>query len=103
MSVRSNSENDKDEDAAQNTAYSVSQENKSASTKRKRNNKGEKEKDKEEEGKGNITTNKQNQRNAVIFTGRALQEITRDLTMQKAFMTLAYISDMMVGSEVSPL
>lgn len=25
------------------------------------------------------------------------------MTMQKAFMTLAYISDMMVGSEISPI
>jgi class 3 adenylate cyclase len=42
-------------------------------------------------------------KNVVIFTGRALVEILRDQTMQKSFMTLAYISDMMVGSEVSPL
>lgn len=39
----------------------------------------------------------------MIFTGRAFQEISRDLTMQKAFMTLAYISDMMVGSEITPI
>ena len=39
----------------------------------------------------------------VIFTGRALVEILRDQTMQKSFMTLAYISDMMVGSEITPL
>lgn len=42
-------------------------------------------------------------RNVVIFTGRALVEILRDQTMQKSFMTLAYISDMMVGSEISPI
>lgn len=30
-------------------------------------------------------------------------EILRDQTMIKSFMTLAYISDMMVGSEISPL
>lgn len=41
--------------------------------------------------------------NAILFTGVALQEISRDITMQKAFMTLAYISDLMVGSEISPL
>jgi len=51
----------------------------------------------------NATSTRQNERNVIIFTGRAMQEITRDLTMQKAFMTLAYISDMMVGSEVSPV
>lgn len=43
------------------------------------------------------------QRNVVVFTGRALQEITRDMTMQKAFMTLAYLSDMMIGSEITPI
>ena len=42
-------------------------------------------------------------RNVVLFTGRALVEILRDQTMQKSFMTLAYISDMMVGSEISPI
>ena len=42
-------------------------------------------------------------RNVVIFTGRALVEILRDQTMQKSFMTLAYISDMMIGSEIMPL
>lgn len=42
-------------------------------------------------------------RNVVIFTGRALVEILRDQTMQKSFMTLAYICDMMVGSEISPI
>lgn len=46
---------------------------------------------------------KESSRNVVIFTGRALVEILRDQTMQKTFMTLAYISDMMVGSEISPL
>ena len=44
-----------------------------------------------------------NQRNVLIFTGRALVEILRDQTMQKSFMTLAYISDLMIGSEVTPL
>jgi len=29
----------------------------------------------------NSTSNTQNKRNAIIFTGRALQEITRDMTM----------------------
>lgn len=42
-------------------------------------------------------------RNVVVFSGTAIQEIMRDLTMQKAFMTLAYISDMLVGSEISPV
>lgn len=46
---------------------------------------------------------KESQRNVVIFTGRALTEILRDQTMQKSFMTLAYISDLMVGSEIKPL
>lgn len=46
---------------------------------------------------------RETQRNVVVFTGRAMVEILRDQTMQKSFMTLAYISDMMVGSEVSPL
>ena len=46
---------------------------------------------------------KESSRNVVIFTGRALVEILRDQTMMKSFMTLAYISDMMVGSEISPL
>lgn len=44
-----------------------------------------------------------NQRNVVIFTGRALVEILRDQTMEKSFMTLAYMCDLMVGSEISPL
>ena len=44
-----------------------------------------------------------NQRNVVIFTGRALVEILRDQTMEKGFMTLAYMCDLMVGSEISPL
>lgn len=39
----------------------------------------------------------------MIFTGKALVEIFRDQTMQKAFMTLAYISDLMIGSEISPI
>ena len=43
---------------------------------------------------------KNHNQNAIIFTGVALQEISRDITMQKAFMTLAYISDLMVGSEI---
>jgi len=38
-----------------------------------------------------------------MFTGKALVEILRDQTMQKSFLTLAYISDMMVGSEITPL
>ena len=46
---------------------------------------------------------KESSRNVVIFTGRALVEILRDQTMQKSFMTLAYICDMMIGSEISPL
>jgi len=45
----------------------------------------------------------ENHRNVVIFTGKALLEILRDETMQKSFMTLAYICDMMVGSEISPI
>ena len=45
---------------------------------------------------------KDRNRNVIIFTGRALVEILRDQTMQKSFMTLAYISDMLVGSEISP-
>jgi len=44
-----------------------------------------------------------NSRNVVIFTGRALVEILRDQTMEKSFMTLAYMCDLMVGSEISPL
>jgi hypothetical protein len=39
----------------------------------------------------------------VIFTGKALTEIMRDQTMIKSFITLAYISNMMVGSEITPL
>lgn len=42
-------------------------------------------------------------RNVVLFTGRALIEILRDQTMIKLFMTLAYICDLMVGSEISPI
>lgn len=42
-------------------------------------------------------------RNVVVFTGRALVEILRDQTMQKSFMTLAYICDMMVGAEITPI
>ena len=45
----------------------------------------------------------QNQRNCICFTGIALTEIFKDHTMQKTFMTLAYISDLMVGSEIAPL
>lgn len=58
-----------------------------------------KQEDEEEEKENHL----KQERNIIIFTGRAFQEITRDMTMQKAFMTLAYISDMMVGSEVSPI
>ena len=43
------------------------------------------------------------ERNVVIFTGKALTEILRDQTMQKSFMTLAYICDLMVGSEITPI
>ena len=50
-----------------------------------------------------ITQSKESNRNVVIFTGRALVEILRDQTMIKSFMTLAYISDIMIGSEISPL
>ena len=39
----------------------------------------------------------------VMFTGSALQEIRKDHTMQKSFMTLAYISDFMVGSGVTAM
>ena len=42
-------------------------------------------------------------RNVAIFTGKALSEILRDNTMQKSFMTLAYLCDMMVGSEITPI
>ena len=45
----------------------------------------------------------ENNRNVVIFTGKAMLEILRDETMQKSFMTLAYICDMMVGSEITPI
>ena len=45
----------------------------------------------------------ENHRNVVIFTGKAMLEILRDETMQKSFMTLAYICDIMVGSEISPI
>jgi hypothetical protein len=45
----------------------------------------------------------ENERNVVVFTGRAMVEVMRDQTMQKSFMTLAYICDMMIGSEVSPI
>ena len=38
----------------------------------------------------------------MIFTGHALLEILRDQTMQKSFMTLAYLCDVMVGSEITP-
>lgn len=46
---------------------------------------------------------KENLRNVVIFTGKALKEILRDQTMQKAFLTLAYISDILIGSEITPM
>lgn len=39
----------------------------------------------------------------MVFTGQAMNEIFRDLTMQKSFMTLAYLCDMLVGSEIKPL
>ena len=39
----------------------------------------------------------------VIFTGNALKEILRDQTMQKSFLTLAYVSDILIGSEISPM
>ena len=45
----------------------------------------------------------QNLRNCVVFTGRAMSEVFRDHTLQKSFMTLAYLSDMLIGSEVKPL
>jgi hypothetical protein len=45
----------------------------------------------------------QNSRNCITFTGKALSEIFKDHTMQKTFMTLAYISDIMVGSEIALL
>lgn len=44
-----------------------------------------------------------NLRNVVLFSGEALQQITRDVSLQKTFMTLAYLSDMMIGSEIAPL
>ena len=44
-----------------------------------------------------------NNRNVLIFTGRALVEILGDQTMEKSFMTLAYMCDLMVGSEITPL
>ena len=44
-----------------------------------------------------------NSRNVVIFTGPALVEILRDQTMEKSFMTLAYMCDIMIGSEITPL
>lgn len=42
-------------------------------------------------------------KNVVLFTGKALVEIMRDQTMIKSFITLAYISNMMVGSSISPI
>jgi hypothetical protein len=45
----------------------------------------------------------QKARNCVVFTGPAMTEIFRDHTLQKSFMTLAYLSDMLIGSEVKPL
>lgn len=41
-------------------------------------------------------------RNVVVFTGHALAEILKDQTMQKSFLTLAQISDLMIASSVSP-
>lgn len=45
----------------------------------------------------------QRSRNCVVFTGQAMTEIFRDHTLQKSFMTLAYLSDILIGSEVKPL
>lgn len=59
-------------------------------------------KEKEEQSK-QTEKGHQNLRNCVVFTGRAMNEIFRDLTMQKSFMTLAYLSDMLVGSEIKPM
>ena len=59
--------------------------------------------DEEQENENEKENKTINEKNVVIFTGRAFQEISRDMTMQKAFMTLAYISDMMVGSEITPI
>ena len=51
----------------------------------------------------NFERKKTNFRNVVVFTGEALQQISRDISLQKSFMTLAYLSDMMIGSEIAPL
>jgi len=72
------------------------------STKKDFQKKNQIQKEKENEAQRKKDT-KESARNVVIFTGRALVEILRDQTMQKSFMTLAYISDMMIGSEISPL
>ena len=61
-----------------------------------------KEKEKEAQEAQRSKDTKESQRNVVIFTGGALVEILRDQTMQKSFMTLTYICDMMVGSEITP-
>ena len=63
----------------------------------------EHDKDYDNNGQLQVRNKKNYMRNVVVFTGTAIQEIMRDLTMQKAFMTLAYISDMLVGSEISPV
>lgn len=38
-----------------------------------------------------------------MFTGIALVEILRDQTMIKSFITLSYISDLMIGSQIMPI
>lgn len=40
---------------------------------------------------------------AIMFNGRALTQILRDETLQKSFITLAYMTDMVIGSDISPL
>ena len=50
-----------------------------------------------------LKDSRDNNRNIVVFTGKALVEIMRDHTMLKSFLTLSLISDIMVGSEISPL
>jgi hypothetical protein len=45
----------------------------------------------------------QNLRSCIVFTGKALKEIMRDITIQKSFMMLAYLSDLIVCSGISPL
>jgi hypothetical protein len=68
--------------------------------------KGMKQRVKEQERQTNENIRKDsrdNNRNIVMFTGKALVEIMRDHTMLKSFLTLSLISDIMVGSEISPL